>query len=141
MLDEATLMQLATVENGKPWVCNVWFAADDDLNIYWFTSVNRRHSKEIAKDSRVAGIVHMPCEPTDPVRGLTFEGAAEVLEIDSDVERAMKVYAGRIFTKDRIRELSERTDQPHRFYRMKPKSLVLFDALNFPTSPRQEWRP
>lgn len=34
-LNEARMMQLATIgKNGKPWVCNVWFGFDNDLNIY-----------------------------------------------------------------------------------------------------------
>ena len=43
-LQEAKLMHLATVSGGKPWVCSVWFAADEDMNLYWFSAVTRRHS-------------------------------------------------------------------------------------------------
>lgn len=37
-LTEAKLMQLVTSVDGQPWVCSVWFATDDELNIYWFSS-------------------------------------------------------------------------------------------------------
>ena len=48
------LMQLATVSDGSPWICSVWFGFDGDLSIYFFSSTERQHSKEIERDVRVA---------------------------------------------------------------------------------------
>lgn len=140
-LNEAKMMHLATVSNGKPWVCNVWFAADEGMNIYWFSSVTRRHSEEVAKDPRVARAMCLPQAPQDPPRGLQFEGTAEVLNNEADIAKAKSVYAGRIFPQEKIQEFMSHTERPHKFYRIKPELFVLFDAVNFPSNPRQEWRP
>jgi len=140
-LEDARLMQLATVDDGKPWVSNVWFAADEDMNIYWFSSTNRRHSEEVAKDHHVAGAICLPHTPEDKPRGLQFEGTAEVLTDEANVQKAMSHYADRIFPEEKVRELMAHAERPHKFYRIKPSLFVLFDVANFPDNPRQEWKP
>ncbi|HSX33513.1 MAG TPA: pyridoxamine 5'-phosphate oxidase family protein [Candidatus Saccharimonadales bacterium] len=141
-LQDAKMMHLATVADGKPWVCNVWFAADEDFNIYWFSSVTRRHSQEVAKDSHVAGSM---CLANDPAKngdwGMQFEGVAEMLTDEADIAKAKSVYMGRIFTEERVKELMGHAERPHKFYRIKPELFVIFDGVNFPDNPRQEWRP
>lgn len=140
-LKQAKMMHLATVANGKPWVCNVWFAADEDFNIYWFSSVTRRHSQEVTKDNHAAGSM---CLANDPTKngdwGVQFEGTAEVLIEEADVQKAKSVYVGRIFTEERVQELMNHAERPHKFYRIKPELFVVFDGVNFPDNPRQEWR-
>jgi uncharacterized protein YhbP (UPF0306 family) len=136
---QARMMQLATSKDNHPWVCNVWFAADDDLNIYWFSSTARRHSGEVRENNRVAGAVVLPLTPDDVPRGVQFEGVAEELDSDADMATAMQCYAGRIFTEEKVRDLIK--NRQHKFYRIKPQLFVLFDAEHFPDQPRQEWRP
>ena len=140
-LADAKMMQLATVANGKPWVCNVWFANDGDMNIYWFSSVTRRHSGEVAEDNHVAGAVCLSQTPEDKPRGLQFEGTAEVLDNEADVQKAIRHYAGRIFPEEKVREFMAHPDKPHKFYKITPSLFVLFDVVNFPDNSRQEWRP
>lgn len=137
-LKEAKLMQLATSSDNQPWVCSVWFAADSDLNIYWFSSITRRHSKELLKNKKVAGAIALPQAPDDPPRGLQFQGIAELLENERDIDKAISVYEGRIFSKEKIEELINHKEKPHKFYRIKPTKFVLFDAVNFPDNSRQE---
>jgi uncharacterized protein YhbP (UPF0306 family) len=140
-LKEAKMMQLATVSDGKPWICNVWFAADKDLNIYWFSSITRRHSLEVAKDPHVAAAICLPQTPADPPRGLQFEGIAEQLTKPGDIAIAMKHYVGRIFNLKQVKMFMTNMDRPHRFYRIKPESFVLFDVKNFPNDARQVYNP
>ena len=107
-LQEAKMMQLATVgADGRPWVCNVWFAVDKDLNVYWFSATTRRHSKEILQNSHVAV--------------------------------AMKYYVGRkIFTASQVADFMKHVTKPHRFYKITPSSIVLFDTVHYPDESRQE---
>lgn len=137
--DEVRLMQLATVREGQPWVCNVWFAYDDDMSLYWFSSVNRRHSEEVVDNQLVAGAVALPLSPTDVPRGVQFSGRAERLADDADIAKARSVYEHRIFPPAKVDEQMARVDHPHSFYRIRPTEFVLFDALNFPDNPRQQW--
>lgn len=137
-LKKAKLMQMATAVNNQPWVCSVWFAADSDLNIYYFSSATRRHSEEVLKNNKVAGAVVLPQNPNDPPRGLYFQGKAEVLQKQEDIDKAISVYADRIFSREKIKEFMEHKERPHKFYRIRPSKFVLFDVVNFPNNPRQE---
>jgi uncharacterized protein YhbP (UPF0306 family) len=138
-LREARLMQLATSIDNQPWVCSVWFAADEDLNIYYFSSVTRRHSKEVLENNKVAGAMALPHIPEDPPRGLQFQGTVEELETEEDMEKAISVYSGRIFSKEKIKDLMGHSTRPHKFYKIKPTQFVLFDTVNFPDESRQEY--
>ena len=141
-LREAKMMQLATVgKDGRPWVCNVWFAADSDLNIYWFSAMTRRHSAEVAENPHVAAAICLPHTPADKPRGLQLEGTAELLTKPTDVAKAMKHYVGRVFTLKQVKDFMAHLDRPHRFYRITPETFVLFDAVNYPDNPRQEFKP
>ena len=131
-------MHLATSVGNQPWVCSVGFAADADLNVYYFSAITRRHSEEVVKNNKVAGAIVLPQSPKDPPRGLYFQGAAEILNNQEDIDGAISVYADRIFPKEKIKEFMNNKDKPHKFYKIKPTSFVLFDAVNFPNNPRQE---
>lgn len=140
-LTEAKMMHLATVSNGKPWVCSVWFAADDDMNIYWFSSTTRRHSLEVKNDNHVAGSMCLPQTPEDTPRGLQLEGTAEMLTEEADIQKAKSLYECRIFPAETVEMFMKHPERPHMFYRIVPELFVLFDVANFPDNPRQEYRP
>ncbi len=142
-LADAKMMQLATVANGKPWICNVWFAADPDMNIYWFSATNRRHSLEIANDSHVAAAICLPRSPQDAERGaLQIEGTGQLLTKPADIAKATRYYLSRqIFSVAQIKNFMTHLDRPHRFYKLSPELIVLFDTVHFPENSRQEYRP
>lgn len=119
-------------------VCSVWFASDKDLNIYWFSSTTRRHSAEVLKNKKVAAAIAIPQTPSDAPRGLQLQGIARLLTNQKDVDEAISVYAGRIFSRNTIKDLMNNKERPHKFYRIKPIQFVLFDAVNFPQNSRQE---
>lgn len=141
-LSEAKMMELATSADNQPWVCNVWFVADDQLNIYWFSSTTRRHSQEISKNSNVAAAIvtqHNPAGETGV--GVQIQGTAEQLSSEGDIAKARLVYEGRIFDAKTIDDLIDNKEKPHKFYKLKPTLFVLFDPINFPDETRQEWHP
>ncbi len=54
-IDKTIHLSLATSSDNKPWVCEVHFAYDEQLNLYFRSLKSRRHSQEIAKNPNVAG--------------------------------------------------------------------------------------
>jgi len=137
-LAKASVLSLATIRDDKPWICNVWYGFDEAMNIYWFSSIRRRHSLNIKQNPFVAGAMCYPQTPQDAVRGLQFEGIAELLTDEQHILTARKTL-GHAFTKERMEVLSTHPDRPHKFYRAVPELFVLFDAENFPDDPRQEY--
>jgi uncharacterized protein YhbP (UPF0306 family) len=58
ILKDIKLMQLASVRDNKPWMCNVWYVMDEDHNVYWISRETRRHSLEIKDNPHVAATMH-----------------------------------------------------------------------------------
>ena len=53
-------LSLGTSANNKPWVCEVHFAYDESLNLYYRSLTLRRHSQEIAENPNFGNIVGLP---------------------------------------------------------------------------------
>jgi uncharacterized protein YhbP (UPF0306 family) len=140
-MTEQKLMQLATIGEFGPWICSVWQAFDDDLNIYFFSATTRQHSQEIEKDGRVAGALAKPHTVSDTPRAVQFSGKATRLTDEAEIAKARSVYEGRIFNAETIDKLMANEERPHVFYKITPNKFVLFDVENFPENSRQEYTP
>ena len=137
-LKKARMMQVATVKNNQPWNCTVYFAADDDLNLYWISKPDTRHSKEIEGNSKVAAAIPVKFDNLT-VRGLSIEGKATEVKNLNEIKQKVKLYSdkfnrGEDWYKDFISG-----NNPHKLYRIKPTKFVLFDRVNFPDNDRQEF--
>jgi uncharacterized protein YhbP (UPF0306 family) len=88
-------MSLATVADGAPWICEVHFSFDDELNIYFRSRTTTRHAQEIAVNPRVAGNIVEQHGMTDKPRCVSFEGTAELLEDVTQDSVAYKVVSER----------------------------------------------
>ena len=81
ILESSYLLSLGTVDDGGVWVSEVIYIHDDDLNIYWMSEPNCRHSKSINMDSSVAGTITTSNHFKEPDFGIQISGTAEkVLE-------------------------------------------------------------
>jgi len=133
------MMQVATSRENQPWACTVYFATDEDLNLYWISLPTRRHSEEIRRNEKVAGTVVLPHTPGDEVRGIQFEGIAKELQ-GTEAREGLQYYAQRYGMDESAIEKILTGENPHVCYRITPKSFVLFDEVNFPDDSRQEYR-
>lgn len=78
-------MSLATSHENKPWECEVHFAYDDELHIYFVSNKDARHSQEIAANPNVAGSIVTQHHKSQKVRGVYFEGKVRPLNsVDKD---------------------------------------------------------
>lgn len=142
-LEEAKLMQIATVKDNKPWVATVWYVHDEDWSLYFISRRNRRHTIELKKNSHVAGAIVKPHKTLGvKARGIQFEGKA--LEVStSELPHAFNLFVKRYpkakvhikSVKDIIKNITGT-----RIYKIKPSRIVLFDEVNFPNDPQQELR-
>jgi uncharacterized protein YhbP (UPF0306 family) len=82
-------MSLATSRDNKPWVCEVHFAYDQDLNLYFVSKLETRHCQEIASNPVVAGNIVKQHELTELPHGIYFEGQAEAITepTEEDIDR------------------------------------------------------
>lgn len=129
-------MQLATVGAGKPWVCSLYYVADDNLNLYWLSLPGRRHSQEIVDNPNVS--IAIAVKTDQPVIGIQAEGRAEIIKNKQIIKKVMELYVEKYNTGQNFYENFAAGKNRHEMYCFAPKSYVLFDELNFPDNPRQE---
>ena len=129
-------MSLATSVNNQPWVCEVHFFYDDELNLYLRSLTSRRHSQEISANPRVAGNIVTQHVLDQKVRGVYFEGTAELLEKPVDVKAAYKHFVGRYGENQQVLDDASKADG-HQFYKIKVQTYYLFDTLE--SNPSQKY--
>ncbi len=136
-LTAAQMMHIGTVKGNKPWVTTVYFAADIELNLYWLSRKSRRHSQEISKNSHVAAAIALPHTYGDKIRGLQLEGEARELSgVDADAGR--NIYKSKYWiVEDPVMTAVEGGDS-QMCYQVRPTKIILYDEVNFPTSPMRE---
>jgi len=120
-------MSLATVKDNKPWVCEVHFSYDDDLNLYFVSSSETRHAQEIINNPHVAGNIVTQHHKDQKVRCVDFEGAAQMLDGAEAERTAYKAYVNRYGASEGL--LNEiRKDGNTRFFKISVNDFFLFDS-------------
>ena len=126
-LGDVIHMSLGTARDGVPWVCEVHFAFDEGLDLYFVSLTGTRHSGEIRDNARVAGNVVVQHGPTDKPRGVYFEGRATQLEDVTADDAAYRTYKERFGARAEILDQQGDPDG-RRFYRVEVGTFYLFDA-------------
>jgi len=135
-LPQVIHLSLATCRDNRPWVCEVHFASDDDLNLYFCSSPQRRHSQEIAANPHVAGNIVTQHHLGQKVRGVYFEGVAKELENVNEGDIGYKVYSERFETGPAL--LSDlKAPGGGRLYQITVSDYYLFDNYNGPSAKHQ----
>lgn len=91
LIEAAFHMTLATADaSGKPWSSPVFFAYDEDFNLYWVSCADTIHSANIRMRPQVA--ITILGEPPDHVNnGVYFDATARELNDVADVTRAIQI--------------------------------------------------
>lgn len=132
------MMQIATVRGDQPWICTVYFVQDDQLNLYWLSLPERRHSQEIATHNKVA--VTVPLKTDKPVMGLQATGVANAVSDIEEIERVMRVYVQKYGSGKDFYDNFIAGENHHALYRFTPDTIVLFDEVHFKGDEAcQEW--
>ena len=139
-LPTVNILQLATSYNNLPWACTLHYYSDDNLNLYWLSTVERRHSQDINSNPNVAIAIaiHENTAKEDYVIGMSMEGTAKALtgKIDETVSQG---YVNKLHAdEDFISDVVDGKD-PNKFYKFEPSKIILIDSRNFPKNPRQEF--
>ncbi len=138
-LQVGRMMQLATVCGDQPWCCTVYFVADEDLNLYWISSPERRHSQELHQHEKIAAAIPIKYTPGEQVIGIQVEGGGHLVENPTEIKEAIRLYADRYQRGEDWYNDFIAGKNNHKLYRLKPRLFVLFDEVAFPNDPRKEW--
>jgi uncharacterized protein YhbP (UPF0306 family) len=118
-------LSLGTCVENTPWVCEVHFAYDDNLNLYFRSKPSRRHSLEISQNPKVSGNIVKQHAINEEVVGLYFEGKAEMLAGVDEKNPAFVALNKRFGTEKDALEESLREDG-HKFYKISVENWYAF---------------
>jgi uncharacterized protein YhbP (UPF0306 family) len=136
-LPEVIHLSLATSVDDKPWVCELHYVFDTDLNLYFRSTPLRRHSQEIEKNHHVAGNIVKQYAVGQKPRGVYFEGTAEMLTDVNEDHPAYKLYCERFSTNHSILEEAQ-TENGHKFYKITVNKFYVFDSIDSQPSQKYE---
>lgn len=128
-VSKAKVMQLATSVDDQPWACTVYFVADNQLNLYWLSFPERRHSKELAQNTKAA--ITMPLKTDVPVIGVSAEGRVAIVEDIDRAKQMIELYVAKYNTGNSFYENLLKGTNKHVMYQFSPQRYVLFDECNF----------
>ena len=122
-------MSLATSKDNKPWVSEVHYAYDKDLNLYFRSLTSRRHSEEIAANPYVAGNVVRQVILGEPAFGVYFEGTAKKLDPGEEQDAAFAALDERLkIGPDKLDEA--KNPEGHQFYKVTVANWYIFGNLD-----------
>jgi uncharacterized protein YhbP (UPF0306 family) len=124
-LPQIVHMSLGTSKDNKPWVCEVHFVYDDNLNLYFRSLTSRRHSQEIAANAHVAGNIVKQHAVGEDVLGLYFEGTAKLLSSEAERRAVEPFFKERLgATADIVAEAAN--PEGHQFYKITVENWYAF---------------
>lgn len=140
LLHDAPLFTLATCVNNQPWCCDMIFVWDDDFNMYWLSSPDARHSKEIEQNSKVGATVTL-VDQDGKGKSLQIEGEGFVIEDDKRRFEADKNFKDRhhmtgLLTLEQALEETKKLN----LYQLKPTKIFLTHEPKFGRE-RKEYIP
>ncbi len=105
-------LALATAgeSDGRPQVAPLFFASDEEFNLYWVSSPDSRHSANIADWGDASVTIFAPTWEWTHIKGVQIEGAAMPVTEDDERARALQVYKAKFpFVTDKFADLIEQS--------------------------------
>ena len=134
MLETHSTLTLATADADRAWAATVFYASDNECNLYFVSDYRTRHARDIAANPRCFGAINADVDDWLSVRGLQLSGSAEVVDGLARVN-ALRIYLQRfagvkaLFEKPRDKNeatIAERLKAAN-LYRLSPDWIRLID--------------
>jgi uncharacterized protein YhbP (UPF0306 family) len=99
-------MTLATVSpEGEPHAAAVYFAADEAINLYYFSDASSQHSLDANQDPHAAVAIHPEAAEWQEIRGLQMRGSIWAVESKQEWQAAWRVYREKFPFVDGLKEV------------------------------------
>ncbi len=93
ILRDRSTLSLATVRSrGEPHLADLFFSSDSSLKLYFVSSPDSRHAKNLALNPRASISVHVDTWDWRAIAGLQMQGAVEMLDQADPQARAWTLY-------------------------------------------------
>lgn len=103
IIEQNMYISLATCgEDGKPWSAVVFFAYDNDYNLYFLSAIDSRHAENILKKPDVSGIIFNSTQALGYDDEVQIEGVATLVP-KSNVSEVINIYCKRAFPESKMK--------------------------------------
>ena len=106
--DLSTLTLATAALDGRPHAAPVYFVADTDLRLYYFSALSSRHAQDTAASQAAAAAIYPPCYDWQDIRGLQLEGVVNPVLPGGSWERAWELYRIKFPFVSELRQVVER---------------------------------
>lgn len=130
-IDKSLHMSLGTSKDNKPWVSEVHFVYDKNLNLYFRSLKTRKHSLEIAENPFVAGNIVKQHKVDEYPHGIYFEGQASLITDEQERQKIFPLFKNRLKTSESILE-EARSPDDHQFYKITVSKWYAFGKFDQP---------
>ena len=130
LLKKTKMMQFGILDSNGPWVVTLFYALDDELNMYWISLPDTRHSEAIGKNSKASVAVPVEFKFGEPIQGLSMSGEAEHLSDPGQIRNILELYAEQMNREESFVEDMINGTNPHELYVFRPDYAKVFDRVN-----------
>jgi uncharacterized protein YhbP (UPF0306 family) len=96
----------AGLSDGRPQVAPLFFASDDDLNLYWISDPESRHSANLEDWNDTAAAIYAHTWEWAGIRGVQIEGDAMAVSDEAERKRALTLYRAKFpFVNEKFADL------------------------------------
>ncbi len=96
LMERLRYMAISTTsKRGEPWAAAVFFAHDQDYNLYFISAVDSQHSKNIMENPKVAAVIYDSNTPIDSYDEVQLSGTATLMKKDG-LAKAIDVYCRKL---------------------------------------------
>ena len=92
LVNLSTMTLATTGPDGEPHNAPLYFAADRDLRLYFFSDPASQHARDLAGDERAAVSFYPLCQGWESIRGVQMRGTAGPVEPGAAWEAGRAVY-------------------------------------------------
>lgn len=136
-IDKSIHLSLGTSKDNKPWVCELHFVYDDQLNLYFRSLKSRRHSQAIALNPNVAGNIAKQHTVDEYPHAIYFEGTASMVDDEQERQKLFPVFKNRLgATEDTLDEA--KSEDGHQFYKIIVSNWYAFGKFGLPSGQKYE---
>lgn len=134
------LMTIATYGE-HPWIANVYYSFDDDLTLYFLSSPETLHCKQIEKNNKIAAaIADSRQKPAELKKGLQIYGVVQQISGARKIQHALRswkdalnVVDSQLTYKNMLKKVIK-----GRMYKITPKKIKFFNQELFPVEDGKE---
>lgn len=100
----------AAFANGSPQVAPLFFASDDDFNLYWISDPDSRHSANLSDWNDAAAAIYTQTWDWTGIKGVQIEGDAVPVHDADERQRALALYTAKFsFVNDKFAEVIQQS--------------------------------